>query len=141
MKPSLDTKASERAASIPGPALDKTTPSYLCQRNSDELKPFIVPHERTLVAGNGWSRLDRQAGNHPDKKERENRLLGGAKAQTEIAGSGPRIGFQARIRTLESYRRAEAIDDAEVRQKPLFAGFPVPFDVLKSRVKIGVCSD
>jgi hypothetical protein len=75
------------------------------------------------------------------KRERENRLLGGAEAQTGIAGSGPGIGFQARIRTLESYRRAEAIDDAEVCQKPLFAGFRVPFDVLKSRVKIGVCSD
>ena len=65
----------------------------------------------------------------------------GQKRPTEIAASGPGIGFQARIRTLESYRRAEAIDHAEVRQKPLFAGFRVPFDVLKSRVKIGVCSD
>jgi hypothetical protein len=40
---------------------------------------------------------------------------------------------------LGDHRRAVAIDDAEVRQKPLFAGFRVPFDVFEFR--IGVCGD
>jgi hypothetical protein len=46
---------------------------------------------------------------------------------------------QARGSGLDDHRRAVAIDDAEVRQKPLFAGFPVPFDVFEFR--IGVCGD
>jgi hypothetical protein len=46
---------------------------------------------------------------------------------------------QARSSGLDDHRRAVAIDDAEIGQKPLFAGFPVPFDVFEFR--IGVCGD
>ena len=51
------------------------------------------------------------------------------------------IGFQARKSALDGHRRAVAIDDTEVCQKPMFASFGVSTDFLKLRTEIGVCDD
>src|SRR3979490_1935137 len=56
-------------------------------------------------------------------------------------GSVPSISFQAVWRVLASHRRAEAIDDAEVCQKPLFPVVGASLDLFKFRLKIGVCGD
>ena len=57
------------------------------------------------------------------------------------SGSVPGIGFQAVKRALASHRRAEAIDDAEVRQKPLLPFVRASLDLFKFWIKIGVCGD
>src|ERR1700736_3144719 len=57
------------------------------------------------------------------------------------SGSVPGIGFQAVKRALASHRRAEAMDEAEVRQKPLFPLVRASFDLFKFWIKIGMCGD
>src|SRR5580704_5750877 len=56
-------------------------------------------------------------------------------------GSVPCIGFQTVKRALASHRRAEAIDDAEVREKPLLPFVRASLDLFKFWIKIGVCGD
>lgn len=58
-----------------------------------------------------------------------------------IAGSVPRIGFQARMRAFESHRRTIAFDGAEVSQKPLFSDYGVSSDFFKRGIDIGMCGD
>jgi len=60
--------------------------------------------------------------------------------QTATAGSVPRMGLQARMSEIESYRRAVA-DNTEVRQKPKLPGFRVSIDFFKFRIEIGVRGD
>src|ERR1700675_4139869 len=51
------------------------------------------------------------------------------------------MGLQPIWRALASHRRAEAIDDAEVCQKPLFPLVRASLDLFKFWTKIGVCCD
>src|ERR1035441_6442290 len=59
----------------------------------------------------------------------------------ELASARMSIGFQARKRALDGHRRAVAIDDNEVCQKPLFASIGVSSDFFELRIKIGMCGD
>src|SRR6202163_2230676 len=64
------------------------------------------------------------------------------KAEAEAhSGAVPGIGLQAVKRARASHRRAEAIDDAEVRQTPLFPVVRASLDLFKFWIKIGVCGD
>ena len=64
--------------------------------------------------------------------------MGRRRAQTEIAESVPGMGFQAVRRALTSHSRAEAIDDAQVCQKPLFRLVRASLDLFQFRIKIGM---
>jgi hypothetical protein len=66
---------------------------------------------------------------------------GWMKRKRELPTAGVSIGLQARKGSLTGHRRAVAIDDINVPQKPARSSFGVSPDFLNCGIKVGVCGD